>query len=126
MQQQTVIRNLGLQILSDLAKIDKKTDAYQLGFVLGPRINAGGRVGLPDAGARLLSSNDPLESLELAKILDANNSTRKEIEALVLEEAILQVEKNRKYNFSCMRTSCVNSAVYRSVQPNWLEARPYN
>ncbi len=86
--------NLGLRILSDLAKIEKKTDAYQLGFVLGPRINAGGRVGLPDAGARLLSSNDPLESLELAKILDANNSTRKEIEALVLEEAILQVEKN--------------------------------
>jgi single-stranded-DNA-specific exonuclease len=86
--------NLGLRILSDLAKIEKKTDAYQLGFVLGPRINAGGRVGLPDAGARLLSSSDPLESLELAKILDANNSTRKEIEALVLEEAILQVEKN--------------------------------
>ena len=86
--------NLGLRILSDLAKIEKKTDAYQLGFVLGPRINAGGRVGLPDAGARLLSSNDPLESLELAKILDANNSTRKEIEALVLEEAILQVETN--------------------------------
>ena len=86
--------NLGLRILSDLAKIEKKTDAYQLGFVLGPRINAGGRVGLPDAGARLLSSNDQLESLELAKILDANNSTRKEIEALVLEEAILQVERN--------------------------------
>ena len=86
--------NLGLRILSDIAKIEKKTDAYQLGFVLGPRINAGGRVGLPDAGARLLSSNDPLESVELAKILDANNSTRKEIEALVLEEAILQVEKN--------------------------------
>ena len=86
--------NLGLRILSDLAKIEKKTDAYQLGFVLGPRINAGGRVGLPDAGARLLSSNNPLESLELAKILDANNSTRKEIEALVLEEAILQVETN--------------------------------
>ena len=60
----------------------------------GRENNAGGRVGLPDAGARLLSSSDPLESLELAKILDANNSTRKEIEALVLEEAILQVEKN--------------------------------
>jgi single-stranded-DNA-specific exonuclease len=88
--------NLGRRILSDLSKIEKKTDSYQVGFVLGPRINAGGRVGMPDAGARLLSSCDETESVELAKILDANNSARKDIEAAVLQEAIAEVEK---YNY---------------------------
>jgi single-stranded-DNA-specific exonuclease len=84
--------NVGLRVLSDLAKIEQKTDSYQLGFVLGPRINAGGRVGMSDIGAKLLSTNDLSLASTLAKTLDANNTVRKEIEASVLKEAIEQAE----------------------------------
>ena len=84
--------NVGLRVLSEVAKIDQKTDSYQLGFVLGPRINAGGRVGMADIGARLLSTNDLSLATTLAKTLDANNTVRKEIEASVLKEAIEQAE----------------------------------
>ena len=84
--------NVGLRVLSEVAKIDQKTDSYQLGFVLGPRINAGGRVGMADIGARLLSTNDLSLAATLAKTLDANNTVRKEIEASVLKEAIEQAE----------------------------------
>ena len=84
--------NVGLRVLSDVAKIEHKTDAYQLGFVLGPRINAGGRVGMADIGARLLSTSDLSLALTLAQTLDANNTVRKEVEASVLKEAIEQAE----------------------------------
>ena len=61
--------------------------AYHRGFLLGPRINAGGRVGRSDLGARLLSTDDPSEAMTLARELDALNAERKEIEAGVLEAA---------------------------------------
>jgi single-stranded-DNA-specific exonuclease len=67
-------------------------NAYQLGFVLGPRVNAGGRVGAADLGARLLSTDDPAQAAELAQRLDDYNRERREIEARVLSEAIVRVE----------------------------------
>ena len=82
----------GLVALADVAGIDERLDAYHAGFVLGPRINAGGRVGESDLGARLLSSDDPLEVKQLAVHLDALNRERREIEARVLAAAIEQVE----------------------------------
>ncbi len=84
--------NIGLRALADVAAIKETPSAYHLGFVLGPRINAGGRVGASDLGTKLLSSNNSSEAMEIASRLNELNAERQEIEAVVLEEAILQVE----------------------------------
>jgi single-stranded-DNA-specific exonuclease len=65
---------------------------FHAGFILGPRINAGGRIGRSDLGARLLSTDDPAEALALAEELDALNASRKEVERQVFEEAVAAVE----------------------------------
>ena len=83
----------GLVALSDIAKLAPAPTAYHLGFLLGPRVNAGGRVGAADLGARLLTATDPGEAATLATRLDALNTERREIEALVLEEAKAQAER---------------------------------
>ncbi|QTN18542.1 single-stranded-DNA-specific exonuclease RecJ [Brevundimonas sp. AJA228-03] len=62
------------------------------GFVLGPRINAGGRIGRADLGARLLSTDDPDEARALAEELDALNIARREVEREVTETATRRVE----------------------------------
>jgi single-stranded-DNA-specific exonuclease len=85
--------NLGLSILADVAGINETPNCYHLGFVLGPRINAGGRVGKSDLGAILLSTDDYEQAYKIAKQLDHYNSERKAIEALVIEEAMLQAEQ---------------------------------
>ncbi len=82
----------GLAALADVAGLDRKPDPYHLGFVLGPRINAGGRVGKADLGARLLSTDDPTEARHIAGELDRYNDERRAIEAEVLADAIAQAE----------------------------------
>jgi single-stranded-DNA-specific exonuclease len=84
--------NIGLAALADVAGIGERLDAYHAGFILGPRVNAGGRVGEADLGARLLASDDPIAAREIARHLDALNAERREIEARVLAQAIDQVE----------------------------------
>jgi len=84
--------NTGIAALSDVAGIGEKLDAYHAGFILGPRVNAGGRVGEADLGARLLSTDDPAEARALAVHLDMLNAERRQIEAAVLDAAIAQVE----------------------------------
>ncbi|MCK5165750.1 MAG: single-stranded-DNA-specific exonuclease RecJ, partial [Rhodospirillaceae bacterium] len=84
--------NIGLRALADASNIKETPSAYHLGFVLGPRINAGGRVGASDLGTKLLSSNNSSEAMEIASRLNELNAERQDIEAVVLEEAILQVE----------------------------------
>jgi single-stranded-DNA-specific exonuclease len=84
--------NTGIAALSDVAGIGEKLDAYHAGFILGPRVNAGGRVGEADLGARLLSTDDPSEARALAVHLDMLNAERRQIEAEVLEAAVAQVE----------------------------------
>jgi single-stranded-DNA-specific exonuclease len=84
--------NIGLRHLADIAALDDTPSAYHLGFLLGPRINAGGRVGRAEYGSRLLSTTDDLEAQQLARDLDLYNKERQAIETLVLEEAIAQVE----------------------------------
>jgi single-stranded-DNA-specific exonuclease len=64
----------------------------QAGFILGPRINAGGRIGRADLGARLLSTEDPAEARALAAELNALNLERREVERQVTEEAVRRVE----------------------------------
>ncbi|MBV9200240.1 MAG: single-stranded-DNA-specific exonuclease RecJ [Alphaproteobacteria bacterium] len=84
--------NPGLAALAAVAGIGEPIDAYHLGFMLGPRVNAGGRVGAADLGARLLATEDPGLAAELAARLDAFNRERREIEARTLEAAIAVVE----------------------------------
>jgi single-stranded-DNA-specific exonuclease len=80
-------RNAGLRALADAARLDAAPSCYALGFILGPRINAGGRIGASQLGARLLATDDDMEARELASRLEALNAERKAIEARLLEEA---------------------------------------
>jgi single-stranded-DNA-specific exonuclease len=85
--------NLGLRTLLDLASVVETPNCYHLGFIIGPRINAGGRVGESDLGANILSSDDNELIYNIAKRLSRHNEERKSIEILVLEEAMIQAEK---------------------------------
>jgi single-stranded-DNA-specific exonuclease len=82
----------GLVALSDVARLDSAPAAYHLGFVLGPRINAGGRIGQADLGARLLATDDPDEARALALRLEALNEERRAVEAEVRAAALAQAE----------------------------------
>lgn len=86
--------NLGLAALGDVSKMNGAPGTYHAGFLLGPRVNAGGRVGRADLGARLLTTHDAEEAHEIAAALDTYNRERQAIEALVLEQALDQVEKS--------------------------------
>jgi single-stranded-DNA-specific exonuclease len=88
-------QNLGLKILSDVASINQKVSAYHLGFVLGPRINAGGRVGTADLGMRLLTTRDSIEALSISRTLDTLNRERQEIELEALHEASVQASSSQ-------------------------------
>jgi exonuclease RecJ (EC 3.1.-.-) len=83
----------GLVALSDVARLDRAPAAYHLGFVLGPRINAGGRIGAADLGARLLATDDPHEAQSIAERLDALNTERRDVENAVREAALSQAEE---------------------------------
>lgn len=83
---------VGLRALADVARMDQAPTPYALGFVLGPRVNAGGRIGQADLGARLLASDNPTEALAMAQRLDELNSERREITERVREEALAQAE----------------------------------
>lgn len=85
--------NPGLRALADVAGIDQAPSAYHLGFVLGPRINAGGRIGAADLGSSLLRTDEPAEAAALARRLDALNAERQALEADVLREAVNIVDK---------------------------------
>ena len=84
---------VGISALSDVARMDTAPSAYHLGFMLGPRINAGGRVGKADLGARLLATNDPHEAAALSEKLDLLNSERREVENAVRAQALAQAEE---------------------------------
>lgn len=83
----------GLAALADIARLDAPPDAHHLGFVLGPRINAGGRVGRADLGARLLACPDRAEAEALAERLHQLNAERQEIERAVRDAALAQAEE---------------------------------
>jgi len=83
-------QNVGLAALAEAARLVKPPSCRDLGFALGPRINAGGRVGKSDLGVRLLTSTDPEEARTLAAELDRLNEERRAIEMLVCEQAQAQ------------------------------------
>jgi len=86
----------GLAALMELNAVREAPSAHTLGFVLGPRINAGGRISAPDLGLRLLLESDPIEARGMAERLDAVNRKRQEVEAGVLHAAMLQAEAQQE------------------------------
>jgi single-stranded-DNA-specific exonuclease len=86
-------QNVGLAALAEAARLVKPPSCRDLGFALGPRINAGGRVGKSDLGVRLLTSTDPEEARTIAAELDRLNEERRAIEMLVCEQAEEQAAK---------------------------------
>jgi single-stranded-DNA-specific exonuclease len=85
-------QNIGLACLAEAARLVKPPSCRDLGFALGPRINAGGRVGKSDLGVRLLTCTDPEEARTLAAELDRLNEERRAIEMLVCEQAEAQAQ----------------------------------
>jgi single-stranded-DNA-specific exonuclease len=82
----------GLRALADVARMDQAPTSHALGFLLGPRVNAGGRIGQADLGARLLATEDMLEATRIAAQLDQLNTDRRAITEAVREEAMAQAD----------------------------------
>ena len=85
--------NPGITALADIAKLEEKPEAWHLGFMLGPRVNAGGRVGDAGLGVKLLTTNDRDAAVGIAVRLDQYNAERREVEAAVLDDAMAQAER---------------------------------
>lgn len=83
--------NVGLTALSAVARVNGPLSPYHLGFLIGPRINAGGRIGDAGLGSRLLATDDPVEAERIAAELDRLNKERQVMEAAMVEEADAQV-----------------------------------
>ncbi len=88
-------KNLGLKTLLDICRIESNPSIYHLGYMLGPRINAGGRVGKCSHGANLLLESDPKNVFKLATELDKYNKERQ-----ILEKELLQKILNETKDYS--------------------------
>lgn len=84
--------NVGLRALADVARLDGKPDAYHLGFLLGPRINAAGRLQDASLGVQLLAESEDWRAQDIARQLDKLNTERQELEQTILAQAIDQVD----------------------------------
>ncbi len=87
--------NLGLKTLVDYSKIKKKLSTSEIGFVLGPKINAGGRIGKSELGYKLLTTDDAETAYLISTELESLNLKRKELEGKIAEEAINLAEKEK-------------------------------
>ena len=85
--------NLGLKTLYDLCKINSQPTTYDLGFTLGPRLNAGGRVGKSSHAVELLISDDPKKTFQIACDLEKYNNERKTIEKILTDRIFSDVKK---------------------------------
>ncbi|RYZ05809.1 MAG: single-stranded-DNA-specific exonuclease RecJ, partial [Alphaproteobacteria bacterium] len=90
------LENAGLKALAEVAGIEAPKSVYHATFVLGPRLNAGGRIGDPWTAAKLLATDDRAEAIQLAEKLNFQNQERKEVEAGIQKAAIEQVEARLK------------------------------
>ena len=88
-------RNIGLDALIQASRLTRAPTCSDLGFALGPRINAGGRVGRADLGVRLLTTQDPAEARTIAEELDRLNDERRLIESGVQEAADAMIASDR-------------------------------
>ncbi len=83
---------LGLRILSEVAGATGELGTYHVGFVIGPRMNAAGRMGKADDALKLLITEDPAKARELAVFLDSANRDRKQVESEIMDEAVRRIE----------------------------------
>ena len=104
-------QNIGLVALAEAARLVKAPSCRDLGFALGPRINAGGRVGKSDLGVRLLTSTDPEEARAIAAELDRLNEERRAIEMLVCEQA----EEQARGQADCPVITVMSSGWHQGV-----------
>ena len=84
--------NLGLACLADVARLKRKPDTYALGYLLGPRINAAGRIGNAALALTLLTTGDKGEAAQIAQELERLNRERQEIELAVVDQAMVQAD----------------------------------
>ena len=84
--------NLGLACLADVARLKRKPDTYALGYLLGPRINAAGRIGNAAMALTLLTTQDKGEAAQIAQELERLNRERQEIELAVVDQAMIQAD----------------------------------
>lgn len=89
--------NTGLSALAEIVKLAPEAYSYHLGYVLGPRINAGGRVGEGRLGSILLSTEDYSEAFDIANKLESLNEERRAIEAVTIEDALSYIESNKLF-----------------------------
>jgi single-stranded-DNA-specific exonuclease len=87
-------RLAGLRALQDVARLSGPPTCHHLGFLLGPRINAGGRIGDAALGARLLTTDDESVAQSIAIALDRYNAERQTLETLMLDQAMAQAERS--------------------------------
>ena len=85
--------HVGVKALADIAKAETPFTAYHCGFVLGPRINAGGRIGRADMGAELLATENAQLAYAHAAELDRVNQERRALQSSMLDEALAEAEK---------------------------------
>ena len=85
-------QNIGLRALMRVGRLDGPPRPYHLGFVLGPRINAGGRIGDAALGSRLLTTDDDILASEIAQQLEELNKQRQAAEKIMLEQAVAEAE----------------------------------
>jgi len=83
---------LGLRVLAEVAGATGELGTYHVGFLLGPRMNAAGRMGKADDALELLLTEDPVKARELALLLDSANQDRKQVESEIMEEAVRRIE----------------------------------
>jgi single-stranded-DNA-specific exonuclease len=91
-------KNIGLKVLAEVLELDEVNDTYHLGYILGPRINASGRVGDVSIGNKLLSCKNEVEAKYLAQQLNEFNTTRQNIEKDILAKAIDKIDSEKMYN----------------------------
>ena len=84
--------NVGLAALADVARLKRKPDPYALGFMLGPRLNAAGRIGNAALALKLLITRDRGEAMNIAQELERLNRERQAIELAVVDQAVMQAE----------------------------------
>ena len=87
-------KNLGIKTLIDICKIESNLSVYHLGYILGPRINAGGRVGKCSHGANLLLNKDPKKTFKIASELDQFNKERQMLEKDLLQKILNQTKNS--------------------------------
>ncbi|MDQ0998814.1 single-stranded-DNA-specific exonuclease [Phyllobacterium ifriqiyense] len=80
-------QNVGLAALARVSRIGEPLNAFHFAYLIGPRINAGGRIGDAGLGARLLTLDDPDEAMRIAQELDRLNQERQAMETIMLEQA---------------------------------------